>query len=457
MRGFQAEGAAPLVTGEPVPDPETIATAIRIGNPASWKLAEAAARRVRRPVRARSPTSRSSPRSASSPRRDGVFVEPASAAGVAGLLADARRGASRTPASTVVVTVTGHGLKDIDTALSTFADLVDTVVDADVDAAAAAAGLALMTDVRRRAGHGSRCRRPAPTSAPASTRSASPSTCATSSTAEVVDDRASRSRSTARARAPCRSTRRHLVVRAMRAGVRRAWAAQPPGLRLRCRNAIPHGRGLGLVVGRDRRPASCWPAAWSTAARCRLDDGAAARARRPSSRATPTTSRRRCSAASRSPTRGRPATWPSRARRSTRGIGAVRVRAARRRCRPTVARGLLPDVVPHADAAANAGRAALLVAALGGRARAAAAPRPRTCLHQEYRRAGDAGVARRWSTPLRADGLAAVVSGAGPTVLALVAGDGRRRGRPCVRRPAGVALHARGRRSTAPRARPGRC
>ncbi len=43
MCGFQAEGAAPLVTGEPVPDPETMATAIRIGNPASWKLAEAAA------------------------------------------------------------------------------------------------------------------------------------------------------------------------------------------------------------------------------------------------------------------------------------------------------------------------------------------------------------------------------------------------------------------------------
>ena len=51
MRGFQAEGAAPLVTGEPFPDPETKATAIRIGNPASWKLAEAAAQRVRRPVR----------------------------------------------------------------------------------------------------------------------------------------------------------------------------------------------------------------------------------------------------------------------------------------------------------------------------------------------------------------------------------------------------------------------
>ena len=102
----------------------------------------AAARRVRRPVPARSPTSRSWPRSASSPRRDGVFVEPASAAGVAGLLAERGRGDVGTPASTVVVTVTGHGLKDIDTALSTFTDLVDTVVRRRRRAAAAeAAGL----------------------------------------------------------------------------------------------------------------------------------------------------------------------------------------------------------------------------------------------------------------------------------------------------------------------------
>ena len=79
---------------------------------------------------------------ASSPRRDGVFVEPASAAGVAGLLAELGRGRVATPARTVVVTVTGHGLKDTATALEGVGDLVDTVVDADVDAAAAAAGLA---------------------------------------------------------------------------------------------------------------------------------------------------------------------------------------------------------------------------------------------------------------------------------------------------------------------------
>jgi threonine synthase len=73
--------------------------------------------------------------------RDGVFVEPASAAGVAGLLVEHEEGADLR-GRTVVVTVTGHGLKDIDTALSTFTDLVDNVVDADVESAARAAGLA---------------------------------------------------------------------------------------------------------------------------------------------------------------------------------------------------------------------------------------------------------------------------------------------------------------------------
>jgi threonine synthase len=70
-----------------------------------------------------------------------VFVEPASAAGVAGLLVEHDEGVDLR-GQTVVVTVTGHGLKDIDTALSGFTDLVDTVVDADVESAARAAGLA---------------------------------------------------------------------------------------------------------------------------------------------------------------------------------------------------------------------------------------------------------------------------------------------------------------------------
>ncbi|WP_243058258.1 threonine synthase [Nocardioides sp. SR21] len=144
MRGFQAEGAAPLVTGEPFPDPETRATAIRIGNPASWKLAEAA--RDESGGRFASVTDAqilAAQRELAS--RDGVFVEPGSAASVAGLLQEIAAGESYRGA-TVAVTVTGHGLKDTVTALEGFTEsggtIVDVVVDADVAAAAAAAGLA---------------------------------------------------------------------------------------------------------------------------------------------------------------------------------------------------------------------------------------------------------------------------------------------------------------------------
>jgi threonine synthase len=139
MRGFQAEGAAPLVTGEPFPDPETKATAIRIGNPASWKLAEEA--RDESGGRFESVSDAqilAAQRELAS--RDGVFVEPASAAGVAGLLQDLSRGETYVGA-TVVGTVTGHGLKDTATALEGFGPLVDTVIDAEVTAAAEVAGL----------------------------------------------------------------------------------------------------------------------------------------------------------------------------------------------------------------------------------------------------------------------------------------------------------------------------
>ena len=139
MLGWQAAGAAPLVSGAPVADPETVASAIRIGNPASWQLAVTAAHDSG--GRFRSVTDEeilAAQRQLAS--RDGVFVEPASAAGVAGILQDVAAGESFA-GKQVVITVTGHGLKDVDTALATFTDLVDTVVEADVDAAAAAAGL----------------------------------------------------------------------------------------------------------------------------------------------------------------------------------------------------------------------------------------------------------------------------------------------------------------------------
>ena len=140
MRGFQAQGAAPLVTGEPFPDPETKATAIRVGNPASWKQAEAAAQESGGRFRALSDAQILAAQLELA-RRDGVFVEPASAAGVAGLLADLAAGESYA-GMTVVITVTGHGLKDTATALESAGDLVDAVIDPDVEQAAAAAGLA---------------------------------------------------------------------------------------------------------------------------------------------------------------------------------------------------------------------------------------------------------------------------------------------------------------------------
>ncbi|QBR91736.1 threonine synthase [Nocardioides euryhalodurans] len=139
MRGFQAEGAAPLVTGEPFPDPETKATAIRIGNPASWQLAVAARDESGGRFAAVSDDQiLAAQRDLAS--RDGVFVEPASAAGVAGLLQELEQGESYA-GLTVVVTVTGHGLKDTATALEGLGGVVDTVVDPNVDEAARAAGL----------------------------------------------------------------------------------------------------------------------------------------------------------------------------------------------------------------------------------------------------------------------------------------------------------------------------
>ncbi len=116
MRGYQAAGAAPLVSGKPVPHPETIATAIRIGNPASWDTAILARDESHGAIEAVTDEQILEAYRLLA-RREAVFVEPASAASVAGLLmssaaGDVPRGAR------VVCTVTGNGLKDPDTALS---------------------------------------------------------------------------------------------------------------------------------------------------------------------------------------------------------------------------------------------------------------------------------------------------------------------------------------------------
>ena len=109
--GFQAEGAAPLVHGKVVENPETVASAIRIGNPARWEEAMAAMTESRGLVRAVSDEEiLEAYRLLAS--KEGVFCEPASAASVAGLLRYGADGAER-----VVCVLTGHGLKDPQTAL----------------------------------------------------------------------------------------------------------------------------------------------------------------------------------------------------------------------------------------------------------------------------------------------------------------------------------------------------
>ena len=141
MWGFQAAGAAPIVLGHPVDDPDTIATAIRIGNPASWKQAEAA--RDESGGRIESVTDEqilTAHRLLSA--REGIFVEPGSAASVAGLLQAAEAG--QVPAgATIVCTVTGHGLKDPQWALRNAdgSDVTPTRVQVDAFTAAQALGL----------------------------------------------------------------------------------------------------------------------------------------------------------------------------------------------------------------------------------------------------------------------------------------------------------------------------
>jgi threonine synthase len=141
MWGFQAAGAAPIVLGHPVDDPDTIATAIRIGNPASWKQAEAA--RDESGGRIESVTDEqilTAHRILSA--REGIFVEPGSAASVAGLLQAADAG--QVPAgATIVCTVTGHGLKDPQWALRNAdgSDVTPTRVPVDAFTAAQALGL----------------------------------------------------------------------------------------------------------------------------------------------------------------------------------------------------------------------------------------------------------------------------------------------------------------------------
>jgi threonine synthase len=122
MLGVQAAGAAPLVGGAPVKNPETIATAIRIGSPASWNQAVAAKEESGGQFRAATDEKLLEAYRLVA-RTEGVFVEPASAASVAGLLAATADGWIE-PGSVVVCTVTGNGLKDPGTAVEGAASTV---------------------------------------------------------------------------------------------------------------------------------------------------------------------------------------------------------------------------------------------------------------------------------------------------------------------------------------------
>jgi threonine synthase len=117
MMGFQAEGAAPIVRGEPVENPQTIASAIRIGNPASWKGA-LKARDESEGVIDMVSDDEIIEAYGMLASREGVFCEPASAASLAGVIKKKKEGVLN-DGDTVVCTLTGHGLKDPDIAIST--------------------------------------------------------------------------------------------------------------------------------------------------------------------------------------------------------------------------------------------------------------------------------------------------------------------------------------------------
>jgi len=136
LMGFQAQGAAPIVRGEPVKDPQTIATAIRIGNPASWDLAVEAATASEGAIGA--VTDREILAAYRRVAREGLFAEPASAASVAGLLHLHAEG-SLARGATIVCILTGHGLKDPEWAIAGAAH--PEAVPPDAGAVAAELGL----------------------------------------------------------------------------------------------------------------------------------------------------------------------------------------------------------------------------------------------------------------------------------------------------------------------------
>jgi threonine synthase len=115
MVGFQAAGAAPIYENRVIPEPKTVATAIRIGNPANWGLAVEAMKDSGGFIEVVTDEEILAAYRLLA-REEGIFMEPASAASVAGFVKMVKQGRFE-PGSTLVLTLTGHGLKDPDTAL----------------------------------------------------------------------------------------------------------------------------------------------------------------------------------------------------------------------------------------------------------------------------------------------------------------------------------------------------
>jgi threonine synthase len=129
MHGYEAEGAAPIVKGHPIADPQTVASAIRIGNPASWKAAETARDQSKGIIDSVTDSEiLEAYRWLAS--LEGVFCEPASAASVAGFIKCCKKKLFR-GGEAVVCTLTGHGLKDPDTAIQNSPEPI--TVDAELE------------------------------------------------------------------------------------------------------------------------------------------------------------------------------------------------------------------------------------------------------------------------------------------------------------------------------------
>ena len=136
--GFQASGAAPIVEGHPIENPETVASAIRIGNPASWSFATEALKESKGKIDKVTDEEILAAYKMIA-RTDGLFVEPASAAALAGIIRCSSTG--EIPKDSIVTaTMTGHGLKDPDTAIKA-AGFKPTVVKADTEAVMKVIGL----------------------------------------------------------------------------------------------------------------------------------------------------------------------------------------------------------------------------------------------------------------------------------------------------------------------------